>query len=56
MIFDGDWVEKTNASKNTKEERLAVSYKNGFKGTKDFYMNDLTAWTVVSALETKMEI
>lgn len=54
MIFDGDWVEKTNASKSTKEERLAVSYKNGFKGTKDFNENYLAGWTVVSAEDNKM--
>jgi hypothetical protein len=51
IIFGEDWIEKTNLSKNTKEERLAVNYKNGYKGTTDFDKNELTGWKVVSAEE-----
>jgi hypothetical protein len=56
MIFDDDWVRIVNRSKITNEPRLTVTYKNGYKGTTDFYNNRMTDWEVVTANSTKMEV
>jgi hypothetical protein len=52
MLFDSDWINEVNDSKTTKEPRLTLTYKNGFKGTTDFYNNKMTGWEVISAKNT----
>jgi hypothetical protein len=56
MLFNEEWVKETNEAKTTKEPRLDVIYKNGFKGTGDFYQNKMVDWEVKSANNTIMEI
>ena len=45
MMFDKGWISLTN----TKEAGFSLTYLNGFKGTGDFLMNEMTDWKVVKA-------
>jgi hypothetical protein len=49
LVFEADWIKATNKAKTSKQPRLALKYKNGFKGTKDFTKNELKSWEVTRA-------
>jgi hypothetical protein len=56
MIFNDEWIKEVNEARKTNKPKLALIYKNGFKGTEEFSKNKMTDWEVKSSAGSIMRI
>jgi hypothetical protein len=56
MIFNDEWMKEINEARKTNAPKLALTYKNGFIGTKNFSKNKLIDWEVKSSIGAQMKI